>query len=543
MTTQAEWHSELQIDAVVFDFDGTLTAPGSLDFHQIRNALGCPKNSPVLEFIDQTTDRRKKTDLYNQLTAFEMEAARHSSPNPGMEALVLFLKKRQVPVGIVSRNSRQAIMTAFTNFKNISPLDFQFIVSREDHLPHKPNPDTLWWAANKMAIAPKNLLMVGDYKFDLEAGRAAGCPTALLAHFENDPPQWAVLADMTATSSMDLMEHIRLHLPLPAGKFPNDLLKQYLDKVHASDPELLINPGIGEDTAAVDTRGHEVMVLKSDPVTFATDAIGSYAVLVNANDIATSGAKPRWFLATILFPLGITPANALSVLEALRNVCAKEKIVLCGGHTEVTDAVTRTIISGMMLGTVTADKLLDKRNIQPGDQILVTKGVSVEGTALIAREFAGRLIQKGVMETTINRAAQLLSDISILTEAQIAAQHPGTSALHDVTEGGLATALAEFATAGKQAISVDLDKIPILPETAVFCRALKIEPLGLIGSGSLIIACRKDTARQICDAIRQQGINVAVIGEVIQGEGIRAHRSGRPVQWLSFEADEITKLF
>ncbi len=414
----------LRINAIVFDFDGTLTAPGSLDFHQIRHALDIPENRPVLEFINQIADVHRQKDLYQQLTAFEMEGARRSTPNPGIEKLVTALKERQIPLGIISRNGHQAIIRAFDHFKTLSPEDFQFIVSRDDQMPYKPNPDSLLWAAKEFKVAPENMLMVGDYKFDLEAGRAAGCPTALLAHFHGKPPEWAAQADMTAASADALQPLIRLYLPLPAGKFPNDLLKRYLDEVNVDDPELLINPGIGEDTAAIDTRRHEVMILKSDPITFATDAIGDYAVLVNANDIATSGAKPRWFLATVLFPLGTTPAKALHILEELRNVCAKEKIVLCGGHTEITDAVSRTVISGMMLGTVMAENLVDKRNMRPGDRILLTKGVSVEGTALIAREFADLLLQKGVPKKTIDKAATLLSEISILTEAEIAAQEP-----------------------------------------------------------------------------------------------------------------------
>lgn len=541
---QKQLNPHLRIEAIVFDFDGTLTLPGTLDFHQIRQALGIPENKPVLEFIDQIEDAHHKTDLHKQLATFEMDGARRAEPNPGVEKMVLTFKERQIPMGIISRNSRQAILHAFDKFKSLTPANFQFIISRDDDLPYKPNPDALLWAAEKLGVNPENMLMVGDYKFDLEAGRAASCPTALLAQFSDEPPEWAAQADIAAPSAEKLQALIRLYLPLPAGKFPNDLLKAYLNEVNVNDPELLINPGIGEDTAAIDTRGHEVMVLKSDPITFATDAIGDYAVLVNANDIATSGAQPRWFLATVLFPLGTTPAKALNILQGLATICDKEKITLCGGHTEITDAVNRTVISGMMLGPVMAENLVNKRNMRPGDQILLTKGVAVEGTALIAREFTDLLLQKGVAKSTIDQATKLLSEISILPEAEIATLNLHTSAMHDVTEGGLATALAEFAAAGEEAISVDIDKIPILPTTAAVCKALNIDPLGLIGSGSLLIACREKAARQICDAIDQKEIAVTIIGEVLsQGEGVQAHCSGKPVAWPTFAADEITRLF
>ena len=144
---------------------------------------------------------------------------------------------------------------------------------------------------------------------------------------------------------------IRMGVPLPAGKLPNDLLQELLDEFTFEDPALLINPGVGEDIAAVDVAQEEVLVLKSDPITFATDAIGHYAVLVNANDIATAGALPRWLLTTLLFPVGSTPSLISSIVSELREFCRTWGITLCGGHTEITDAVTRPVVCGMMAGT------------------------------------------------------------------------------------------------------------------------------------------------------------------------------------------------
>jgi hydrogenase maturation factor len=325
---------------------------------------------------------------------------------------------------------------------------------------------------------------------------------------------------------------------------PNDLLREYLNQFVFDDPSILINPGVGEDTAAINITSEEVLVLKSDPITFATDSIGQYAVLINANDIATSGAKPRWLLTTLLFPCGVTPYEIRNVINELKTFCRRWDITLCGGHTEITDAVTRPVVTGMMAGTVARNDLIDKRNMAPGDRILLTKGVAVEGTAIIAREFGDRLKNLGMADSEIDSSRQFLASISIITEARIAAESGSVSAMHDVTEGGLATAAEELSIAGGYRIKIDMDAIPVFAETRQVCRLLGIDPLGLIGSGSLLICCRQTGCKSLMSAIRRTGIDVTCIGEVLEeGQGIAALKKAQPTPWPQFEVDEITRLF
>lgn len=336
----------------------------------------------------------------------------------------------------------------------------------------------------------------------------------------------------------------RMNTPLPAGKLPNDLLREILDQIVFEDPAVIINPGIGEDIAAVDIEAEEVLVLKSDPITFATDAIGQYLVLVNANDIATSGARPRWLLTTLMFPCGVTPAEIKQVVEDLERYCRMWDITLCGGHTEITDAVNRPVIAGMMAGTVTRSALVDKRDMQTGDNILLTKSVAVEGTAIIAREFDDRLTSLGMDRAQIHTCKAFLDRISIIPEARIAASSPATSAMHDITEGGIATALEELGIAGEHRLKVQMDRIPIYPETAQICSLMGIDPFGLIGSGSLLITCRQKDCQDLMEGIQQEGIQVNCIGEVLSsGSGIEAYMDGKPAPWPRFEVDEIARLF
>jgi hydrogenase maturation factor len=342
----------------------------------------------------------------------------------------------------------------------------------------------------------------------------------------------------------EVQDLLRLYLPLSGGKFPNDLLKKYLDAFDFQDASVIIQPGIGEDIAAVTVAGEEVLILKSDPITFATDAIAQYAVLVNANDIATSGAVPRWLLTTLMFPLGTTPAMIFEVLNDLEATCRTWRITLCGGHTEITDAVLRPVVTGMLAGTVAKADLVDKGRMRPGDIVLLTKAVAVEGTSIIAREFGDALKARGMSEAELEVCRGFLQEISILDEARIAVESGGISAMHDVTEGGLATALDELSIAGGHGIRVRIENIPVYPETRKICELLDIAPLGLIGSGSLLIVCRPESCRSLIRQIHGAGIQVTVIGEVLDaGEGIDAVFEGRPVDWPRFDADEIARVF
>ena len=336
--------------------------------------------------------------------------------------------------------------------------------------------------------------------------------------------------------------------PLPAGKLPNELLDRFLGALDCRDPSVLVGPRVGEDVAAVSLAGEDTLVLKSDPITFATDAVGYYAMVVNANDLVTCGARPRWMLATLLFPPGTSPGRVRQVMVELQQAASRFGVSLCGGHTEITDAVTRPVVVGQLAGTVSRSRFIDKRKMRAGDQILFTKGVAVEGTALIAREFAPRLLELGLGREEVEQCRRFLTEpgISILPEAEIAAGCKEVRALHDVTEGGVATALEELAAAGGHRIRVYPDRIPVFGSTTRICKLLDLNPLGLIGSGSLLIACGPEACRSLSDSLDEAGIPVACIGQVLEeGSGVEAleREGGGPAPWPSFENDEIARLF
>ncbi|MBW1836221.1 MAG: HAD-IA family hydrolase [Deltaproteobacteria bacterium] len=531
------------IKAVLFDFDGTLTQPGALDFSTIKRAIGCPLDQAVLEFIETLETQGQRKKAMAMLKKFEIDAASNSEPNAGVEELISDLRAQDLCVGIISRNSFQSIERALENFEKVNISDFDLIISRDTPVKPKPSADGILLAAWEMNVDVKQMLVVGDFVFDMQAGRAAGAFTVFLDH-QSISEHNRIESDFTISNLQELKKIVRMGQPLSGGKLPNEFLEEFLDHFDFNDPSILIRPGVGEDFAAVDVNNEEVLILKTDPITFTTDSMGSYAVLVNANDIATSGAVPRWFLTTLFFPRGITAFDIWQVMHELKTVCRKWNITLCGGHTEITDAVTRPVVTGLMAGTVSKKDLIDKRNIKCGDKILLTKGIAVEGTAIIAREFEDKLKHLGMSESEIETCRQFLSQISILEEAQIAGGFKGVSAMHDITEGGLSTAVEELSVAGRHRIRIDMDKISIYPQTQRICQLLGIDPLGLIGSGSLLICCRKNCCERLMERIRAAGVDAACIGEVLQeGRGIEATQNGESAEWPRYEVDELTRLF
>lgn len=464
-------------------------------------------------------------------------------PVPGAKEVIGYLRSKKIRQAIFSQGSLTLADKTLANLSLGGTSRFDTVVCRQPLQLNRANSNAIELAADKMKLPPNQIVAVAADPAFLQEGREAGAFTVYFdPHAESEANDFAFTFQISQIS--ELKNVVRQGIPLPSGKLPNDLLREYLNQFVFDDPSILVNPGVGEDTAAVNVTSEEVLVLKSDPITFATDSIGQYAVLINANDIATSGANPRWLLTTLLFPCGVTPYEIRQVINELKTFCRRWGITLCGGHTEITDAVTRPVVIGMMAGTVARRNLIDKRNMASGDCVLLTKGVAVEGTAIIAREFGDRLRNLGMAEAEIDTARQFLAKISIIPEATIAAESRIVSAMHDVTEGGLATAAEELSIAGGYRIEIDMDSIPVFAETGKVCRLLGIHPLGLIGSGSLLICCRQAGCEQLIKEIHRAGIEVNRIGKVLEkGQGISAVKKNRPTPWPQFEVDEITRLF
>jgi hydrogenase expression/formation protein HypE len=307
-------------------------------------------------------------------------------------------------------------------------------------------------------------------------------------------------------------------MTLRPGKLPNPVLAELLASFTRRDERVLVGPGVGRD-AAVIKLGDTLLIAKSDPVTFATEHVAWYAVNVNANDVACMGARPVWFLATALLPPGAPDSLPRTLFAQLSDACDRLGVELVGGHTEVTIGLDRPLIAGTMLGLATRDEIVTGDDVRPGDRVLLTKGIAIEGTALLARESPDALAARGVDAAAIRRAADLLfhPGISVVPDARAVAGVTRPHLMHDPTEGGLATALDEMAAAAGATLRVDLRQVPVLPETRVICDALGLHPFGLLASGALLAVVSPEACDAVAAALSDVKIECHTIGWVESG--------------------------
>ncbi len=298
---------------------------------------------------------------------------------------------------------------------------------------------------------------------------------------------------------------------LRLGKLDNDDLERLvLKKFHRIRPESLSSPTIGQDCATLDLVG-DLVVLSCDPITSASVShLGRLTVHVSCNDAAAAGAEPVGLLVTLLMPPSGSMEQISRIADDLSAAAQLANVDILGGHTEVTDAVTRAVTSATVVARQARRAAL--RGMRHGDEIVMTKWAAVEGTSILAEDFANRLTE--LPDALLASARNFASQLSIVAESKIATQI-GASAMHDVTEGGVLGAAWELGYANGCAVQIDPAQIPVREETQRICAVLGLNPLRLIGSGSLLIACENGLA--LCDALLAQGIPAYVIGRAIEG--------------------------
>ena len=304
---------------------------------------------------------------------------------------------------------------------------------------------------------------------------------------------------------------------LKYGKLPGPLLHELIAglPILTEDQRLIVGPGLGEDAAHI-LFGERTLLAKTDPITFATDRIGWYAVNVNANDIAVAGGTPKWFFATVMMPPGTTEGDVRDIFDQLGEAAAEIDVQLAGGHTEITATVNQPVVCGFMLGEAPTSRTVSASGARPGDAVLLTKGVAIEGTSILANECRDALIQSGISKADIAAAAKLLIDpgISVLKDARVAVKSAGVTAMHDPTEGGLATALQELAFASKVNIVIEESAVNVLPLCETICDALEIDPWGLISSGALLATVLPEQATNTLVSLHDAGIEAKIIGNI-----------------------------
>lgn len=305
---------------------------------------------------------------------------------------------------------------------------------------------------------------------------------------------------------------------MKVGKVSETILKRSIFKqIRTKRDEVLLGAGVGEDCAAMKLEPGEIFVISTDPITGTVKDIGTLAIQVTVNDLASSGAEPVGVMLTVLLPESITEEDIKKMMGEVEEACSKARIQVMGGHTEITRAVTQPVISVTGVGKAREDRLISTAGAKAGQDILVTKWIGIEGTSIIAKEKEDEL-RKRFSGAFIDTAKGFDQYLSVLPEASIAVGF-GISAMHDVTEGGIYGALWELAEASQVGLEIDLKAIPIRQETVEICEYFGLNPYYLISSGCMLMAGER--GHDLVRELKKAGIPAAVIGKAVEGKAKR----------------------
>lgn len=299
----------------------------------------------------------------------------------------------------------------------------------------------------------------------------------------------------------------------PTGKVPSIWLRRIVfDRLGAPSDRVIQGPGVGEDAAILD-MGDRVLVAKTDPITGAVGSVGRLVVHINANDIASCGVRPLWFMCVAMLPEGATEATLTEIMDQMDEACREVGVSLVSGHTETTPGLDRPILVGSMIGEAPKGGYVTTSGARPGDALIMTKTAGIEGTAVLAQDLI-EVLRERVDEEVLRRARAMLGLISVVPEAMRAMEVGGVHSLHDPTEGGIVNGVWEMAEAADVGVIVDEKEIPVAPETVLICDALNIDPLKLLGSGSMLIVTDASKANEIIAVLSESGIQASKIGEI-----------------------------
>lgn len=301
---------------------------------------------------------------------------------------------------------------------------------------------------------------------------------------------------------------------MKVGKIPESVLKRSVFKqIHTRRQEVLLGAGVGEDCAAVKLGEDEMFVISTDPITGTATDIGHLAIHITMNDLASAGAEPVGVMLTILLPEDAEEADLKEMMGQIETACAQAKVQIMGGHTEVTRAVSQPLVNVCGIGKVKVGKLITTGGARPGDDILVSKWIGLEGTSIIAKEKEQELLTRYPRQL-VKTAQDFDQYLSVLPEAATAVKS-SVSAMHDVTEGGIFGALWELAESSGVGLEIDLKKIPVKQETIEVCEFFNINPYELISSGCMLMASPDGNA--LVRELEKEGIPAAIIGKAVTG--------------------------
>ncbi|NWG10390.1 hydrogenase [Candidatus Bathyarchaeota archaeon] len=327
---------------------------------------------------------------------------------------------------------------------------------------------------------------------------------------------------------------------MPPGKIPKDILEEVVFKnLGIKRKEVILGPSAGIDGAVIDL-GNKSLITAMDPITGALERIGWLAVNINANDVATFGAEPMFFLSCILLPEK-TDRKIVETICTQMDKDAKELgIAIIGGHCEVTPELPNPIVIGCTMSVTEKGNYVTAGGAKPGDKLLFTKSAGIEGTAILAADREKQL-KRALVPMLLESAKNFYCQISVVKDAITAFKTGGVTAMHDPTEGGIFGGIHEMADASRTGVRISESEILIAEETTEICKFFKIDPLQLMSSGALLIAVKPNSLEKTLESLKKQKIGASVIGEFLKSPNTRLlmRKDGKETSLVRPEYDHL----
>ncbi|EFM38992.1 hypothetical protein HMPREF0379_1220 [[Eubacterium] yurii subsp. margaretiae ATCC 43715] len=317
---------------------------------------------------------------------------------------------------------------------------------------------------------------------------------------------------------------------IKSGKLSINQLEEIIFKnLGYERDDIITRPFVGQDCGCF-LGNEDIITVTSDPITATSEDMGRLAVIVNLNDIATSFATPLAITVTILAPVGTTQEEIKKLMSDISDECIKNKVQIIGGHTEVTSAVNKMIVSITAFGRIEKGKFNSISKVHSGQKIYMSKSISLEGIMIIVKEKKEEL--KNVLsQEEIQRAENFYDELSVAKDAYVL-RNKDISFLHDVTEGGLFGAIYEMMRYCNKGCVINYNDIKINNITRKVCDYYKIDATRLISSGCMLI---------ITDDILEEeidGVSFTQIG-VVTDEDMIFIKDGKTITITEPDSDAI----
>jgi hydrogenase expression/formation protein HypE len=323
------------------------------------------------------------------------------------------------------------------------------------------------------------------------------------------------------------------------SKFSFEVLNQRVfPHTATNDPDVLLGAAFGEDVALTQV-GDEILASHVDPIVGAVAGIGWLAVHVACNDIAASGISPRWILLLVLLPSADDEELLESVMSDANHAAREIGVSIVGGHTGYSAGLLRPLVAVTALGTASGRSPVRSNGARPGDHVLVTKGIALEGTGILAQDFADVARELGLSDRDLAEGCDVMKSVSVLPEALLLADN-GASSMHDVTRGGLLETLLEIAHLSGVGIEIDAGRLPVPSIVARFAEAFRFDPAAMISSGTLAVTVPDPHLAAAENALNNSRTPFAVVGRVTEGHGPFSTVEVR--KWLTYSDVRIRKI-